>query len=520
MDPLVTAALVGTGQRAATEVATAPEVDTLITGLPQGDAERALLLRAGAWAVYKQAGALPEAAVEVPAPAPEEQLPACSAEATNLLRRVTEGTLLIEALDRMRRAKLRLPFDVLPAMLDLHPAEQRAAVAPVLGERGRWLARHNKAWAWVAQTVGDTSDGMPDDAETIWQEGTAGQRVEILRRLRAVDAAKGREWLEPVWKREKAELRADLLNALEVGLGVDDEALLEAALDDKAERPRTIAHVLLLRIPSSKLMARMQERAAAMLVYAGGKLDAKPPTAVDPQWLRDGLTEKTSSTSGQREFWLRQVLCRVAPSQWEQRYGAAPAALLTATEGSKWRIAIVESWTDAAERFGEAGSPTGGFAWCRPLWDFWRAATDKDIKQARGSRGGLLTQVLPLAAEADREAWALDAIADASATSEPSLDGVLGALPQPWSEAVGTAYIAGLRSFATSLTAQSKSAEPWDDTLEAAGLALPVACFAAALEPLETPESGNWYLQNFRRALDRLADVLRTRQRIYEEIPL
>src|SRR5258708_30607348 len=109
MDPLVTAALVGTGQRAATEVATAPEVDALIAGLPQGEIERALLLRAGAWAFYQQAGALLEAAVEAPPPAPEGQLPVCSAEAANLLRRVTEGALLIEALERMRRAGLRLP---------------------------------------------------------------------------------------------------------------------------------------------------------------------------------------------------------------------------------------------------------------------------------------------------------------------------------------------------------------------------------------------------------------------------
>src|SRR5258708_14781944 len=447
MDPLVTAALVGTGQRAATDAATVPEVDALIASLPQGEIERALLLRAGAWAVYQQAGATPESTVEAPTPAPEEQLPACSPEAANLLCRVTEDALVIEALDGMRRAGLRLPFDLLPAMLDLHPDEQRAAVAPVLGERGRWLAQRNKRWSWVAQTLADASGGLPDDAETLWQEGTAGQRVEILRRLRAVDAVKGREWLEPVWKREKADLRADLLNALGTGLGPDDEALLEAALDDKAERPRNLAQTLLLRIPTSKLMARMQERAAAMLVYAGGKLDAKPPATVDAQWLRDGLTEKTSAASGQREHWLRQALCRVAPAHWERRFGATPAALLTATEGSKWRGAIMASWAEAGERLREG-------AWAAPLWDFLRAATDKEIKQARGSRGGLLTQVLPLAAEADRESWALDAIAiaNASSNSEPSLDDVLGALPHPWSEAVGTAYIAGLRSFAATLT--------------------------------------------------------------------
>jgi hypothetical protein len=514
MDPLVAAALVGTGQRPADHIETAPDLDKLFADPLTSEAERALLLRAGAWSVYRQAGTLP-AVIDATSPAPDERLEPCSPDAAILLRRIIDGQMgdvLLEALERLRQSRLRLPFDLLPAALNIRDAEQRAALAPVLGERGRWLSQFNKGWSWVAQTLDSTGGDLPADAETIWQEGAAGQRVEVLRRLRSIDPSKAREWLDAVWKREKAEVRADLLGTLEVGLGPEDEPLLEQVLDDRAERPRSVAQHLLLTLPDSKLAARMRERATATLTYANGKLDAKPPTAGDATWTRDGLRNKPPQAKGEREFLLREALTCVPPTHWEQHFGLTPDMLLAATDGSKWRIAIVECWTDAAERFKSSG-------WAAPLWRFWSAATDKEIKQANGSRGSLLTQVLPLAAEADREAWALAALANAGPNDDPTLDDLLGALPRPWSEAVGTAYVRGLQAFAATLTEKSKSAEPWDDTLQAAGIALPRACFAEALQPIEIPATNHWYMQNFRRQLDSLADVLRTRQRIYEEIP-
>lgn len=514
MEPLVTAALVGTGQRAANAIETTPEVDGLIAGLPAGEADRALLLRAGAWAIYKQAGTVPDE-IEPTSAAPEEHLAACSLDTAVILRRLIDGQMgevLPDALERLREAKLRLPYDLLPTALNLRDTEQRAALAPVLGERGRWLSQFNRVWSWVSQTLNSTTEDLPADAETIWQEGAAGQRVEILKRLRAVDPGKAREWLDAVWKREKAELRADLLETLEVGLGPDDEPLLEQALDDRAERPRGVAQRLLLTLPESRLAVRMRERAVGMLTFANGKLDAKPPTAADATWARDGLRDKSPQSKGEREFLLREVLSRVPPTHWEQHFGQSPEALIEATNDSKWRIAIVECWTDAAETFASR-------TWAAPLWTFWGTATDKEIKQANGTRGSLLTQMLPLAAEADREAWALTALANAGANDDPSLDDILGALPRPWSVAVGTAYVRGLRAFAATLTEKSKSADPWDDTLQAAAVALPRTCFAEAIQHIETPESNHWYMQNFRRQLDWLADVLHTRQRIYEEIP-
>jgi hypothetical protein len=519
MEPIVTAALVGTARSRATSTATGTPIDPLTAALPEGDLERALLLRAGAWAIYRQAGQVAEQAAIVVAPHPPETLPACSPGVAALVESLFDGEhdeLLPEALDRLRQAGLRLPNLLLPAALRRTDADERAKLLPVLGERGRWLARLNPRWSWAAEAIAE--DALPENAETLWQEGTRAQRVELLRRLRAVDPAKAREWLDGVWKQEKADARVDLLATFEVGLGAEDEPLLERALDDRGERVRSIAASLLSRIPESALATHMRERGEAILVYANGKLDARPPSAVDKDWNRDGLPEKPPSTIGERTWWMIQVLIRVPPSHWERHFAASPEALIAAIGGSKWRIQIVESWTDAAERFGESER-----AWVVPLWRFWRAATEKEIKQARGSREGLCEQIAPRLPPEELEAWALALIADPAAKNEPDLDEALAMLPTPWSDAVGQAFVAGLLAFAASLTPTSKTGEPWEDALDTAARALPPSCFAAALEPIpltDAPEGKRQSLTYLRNAIESFVETIRLRARIREEIPL
>src|SRR5436190_1181360 len=69
----------------------------------------------------------------------------------------------------------------------------RPALLAVIGERGRWLARWNHDWRWAAEALPELADGVPADTETIWQEGTAAQRLAILRLVRGEDAVRGLE---------------------------------------------------------------------------------------------------------------------------------------------------------------------------------------------------------------------------------------------------------------------------------------------------------------------------------------
>src|SRR5947209_2931311 len=120
MDSIVKVALVGTARQENIEIATGTPVDELIASLPTGDVERKLLLSAGAWAVYTQAGRIPETIPALPEPALAETLRPCPASIAPQLYRLflgEYGSLLPEVLQRLRQAGMHIPHALLPSAL-------------------------------------------------------------------------------------------------------------------------------------------------------------------------------------------------------------------------------------------------------------------------------------------------------------------------------------------------------------------------------------------------------------------
>src|SRR5207249_4522578 len=141
MDAIVATALVGTAQQQKIDTTTGTPVDMLTEQLPVGEAERKLLLSAGAWAIYQQAGRVTESLPTASESAPPEHLAVCSPAITNLLESMLKGEhdeLLPDVSARMQRAGLRVPHELLPQALDVQGNELRTAIFPVLGERGSW----------------------------------------------------------------------------------------------------------------------------------------------------------------------------------------------------------------------------------------------------------------------------------------------------------------------------------------------------------------------------------------------
>ncbi|MGZ3715901.1 MAG: DUF5691 domain-containing protein, partial [Ktedonobacterales bacterium] len=129
MESLVAMALVGTAQRPNADTSTGTPLDAVTAALPAGETERALLLRAGAWAVYTQAGYVAERACPAVEPAPDETMAVCSQTAAILLDGLFKGRqsqLVPEALERLRCAGLRLPYELLPVALAVRDEGQRA----------------------------------------------------------------------------------------------------------------------------------------------------------------------------------------------------------------------------------------------------------------------------------------------------------------------------------------------------------------------------------------------------------
>lgn len=106
-------------------------------------------------------GAVAEGATDV-------QVPGVSARGRALLgemltdRAVASDPLLFEALALVARRGGSLPSPLLVRAL-AGPARRREATAAVLGERGRWLAAQNPAWAWALKASA-RPDAAPSDA--------------------------------------------------------------------------------------------------------------------------------------------------------------------------------------------------------------------------------------------------------------------------------------------------------------------------------------------------------------------
>ncbi len=512
----VTTALMGTARQEQADLATGTPVDTLVAGLPAGEFERQLLLQAGAWAVYRQAGEMAAHIEETPEPAPVETLPVCSQAIATLLQGMLLGEhadLLPMVLHYLREARLRIPHELLPLALAARTSSLQAATFPVLGERGMWLSQYNSDWSWVKNFLPASDGALPADAETIWQEGTIQQRCEILRRLRAIDAAKARVWLEGVWKQEKAEARLELLKTLEVALSSEDEPFLEKALDDRAASVKAIVPAMLARIPGSAFAQRMLSRADAIITNVQGKLKLDLPTAYDKAWLRDGIIEKPQSGLGERSWWMIQILAGIPPTHWEEQFSIAPATLIEMADSDKFGNSIIEGWSRAAQLFDAQ-------QWIEPLWDWWHRQQGK--KTLSGTTTSNMHDELIQHMPAQRiESKVLPMMLNAALLENADWDDLLDEVPAPWSSEFGGAYLRTLRQHIASLELSKKNYYPysdsWFNSLETAATRLPSSCLTTVLDTWPLPEADSWQYQQWHEQLQTFTNTLRIRQRLLEE---
>jgi len=516
MDPLVTMALVGLAHQGKIDLSTGTPADELLAALPDCEVERKFLLSVGARAIYYQAGKQAQQAVTAPEAAPGEQLRSCSPGAALLLSRLLSGeqaVLLPVALMRMSQRGLRLPPHLLPQALNSTGRETRAALLPVLGERGRWLSRFHSSWKWVQDVLPGSDVCLPPDAEAIWQEGSAARRAEILRYLRVVDPAKARAWLEAVWKLEKAETRGDFLACLEVGLSMDDEPFLETTLDDRSSSVRSMAATMLARLPNSAFLQRMRQRARRMITRQDGKLVVELPQELEKDWLRDGIIEKPPQKVASRSWWLIQVLSLIEPAFWEDHLGAKPGELFKLLTRDRWEMQVMEGWSKAALN-------SHASDWIMPLWNWWHVHYQEGLeKRHLTDYRERLIRCMPARVAEQTMLKMLNAYND---KSDSDCWEMLAEVRRPWSTEFARAYLQLLRKHCPrkKITAESFNpySDPWINDLPSLGLALPASCFDEVTHLWELPEDQRWGIQYIRNQLEECIATIHMRQKIDEEI--
>ncbi|WP_248963983.1 DUF5691 domain-containing protein [Sphaerisporangium perillae] len=267
--------------------------------------------------------------------------------------------------------------------------------------------------------AGDVSGaGEEDGVEThqLWEFGTRGDRLAYLRGLRAADPAKARALLRRGWESESPEDRAAFVHALAEGLSMADEPFLEAALDDRRREVRSQAADLLTRLPASRLGRRMADRAARCLRLSddGDRLLAEPPAACDAGMERDGVRSRAPGGTGQRSWWLQQVIAHTPLVFWTAHFGRTAKQIVALNIGD-WSREIRLGWERAAVL---QNDPT----WARALFAV-EPLTD-------------LLAVLPPGERADKAA---ELVRDQPVDGQLIM--MLGGVPAPWGAALAKAVL-------------------------------------------------------------------------------
>lgn len=431
------AALLGTARRAVPDLPDLGQAAVRPRAVP-GPREEALLDAAALGGAALRAGRRLDHA-EPPDAAPDDTRPVAPRRAVQLLELVLTQPpagaaqrvgLLVHWLRAADDADRRVPPVVLPLLLGMATGsrELRRPTAAVLGERGRWLAALREEWEWVADatagaeahTASRVSGIVPSADE--WARLPSTDRVAVLATVRGVDAERGRELVESTWATDSARDRRAHLETLRVGLGADDEALLESALDDRAGTVREAATELLDALPGSRRAARMAERLRP-LVHRTGLLgrgvDVTLPGEPDPAGVRDGLGKPPPRRSA-RGWWLEQI-CAGAPLEvWSELTGAEPST-------------AVKRLTDAQQPDLLAGIRRAVRGRRDPVW-----------AAALLERGWDATLVPALPREA-RERVALQRV-DATTDRVHELGAVVGSVDPPWSPDFSVALLSRLRA--------------------------------------------------------------------------
>ncbi|TWP52756.1 hypothetical protein FKR81_06355 [Lentzea tibetensis] len=298
----------------------------------------------------------------------------------------------------------------LPVLLAIGTARPglRAAITEVLGPRGRWLAATREGWAWALGSPQAVEEIPLDDVLDL----PSAQRVRALRRKRAFDpAGTGAFITEQFDVQRRASDRQVLVSALEIGLGVDDEELLELALDDRSSAVHDEALRLLRKLPGSSLAQRAEDRLGRGLWLTDDGFDVQtdelwtrqPDAGEERDLMRDGSEKGVAGR-------IRGAAASVPPSHWTARLETDEAGAARVLRQGTWASALLRG---VADRLGAAHDP-------RP-WAVAAAQTLTGMEQLE-MLGALPDEVAEQAVVAVSASWNYDL-----------LDHACAQLPSPWS---------------------------------------------------------------------------------------
>ena len=325
LQELVKAAMMGTSKYVPTAVPVLlQEVNDKITATSE-DREDAFLKLAAAYLLLEEAGSKLSVNTNRQPTAPEEPKLFVSAQASALLQQFIknkEEPLVDYFIFRcLTSEKVVLPV-LLPELLTraVEKKQQRGQLLQACGTRGKWLSGINPLWQKLLSPVG----------ENIWETGTWEQRKSFFKTLRQINPAEALALLQANLQEETANNRAELLELLQQGLSLADEAFLTLQLSDKSTKVKQVAYELLKSLPGSALYQALvafvkeavQIREERVLLITKKKVLHINEEAVLSEELFASGFEKVSSLKGiqDADHWLAQAITYLHPRFWQDHY--------------------------------------------------------------------------------------------------------------------------------------------------------------------------------------------------------
>lgn len=518
-DELLKTALLGTERASA--VATShpdPQLAALLQQQKDQTQEAALLTAAALISSYESSGMIAGTAGDLSlSSCAQDDRPRCGTGAASYLRRIFGGQflfLLPEFLLEVHAAKKRMPEELLPELLEAARKDSsiRAAVAAVIGQRGEWLAKLNQDWNFIGAQI----------TREQWETGTRADRLALLHQLRQSAPREAVVLLQSTWAADAPEDRAAFIAELQHALTMEDEPFLEAALDDRRKEVRKQAAELLMRLPQSALVERMWQRVSPLLRMkesAGSKLKkllGKPvlevtlPQQCDAAMQSDGVDLKPPQGTGEKAWWLQQMVRAVPPQRWERHLQLTAEQCVAAFNESEFYTALLPASADAAWRHKdprwakavlEAGMARGKEAGPIPVpGSNWEILLEAVEVMNPGERDALIIRTLDRHSNMADLTWGTK---------------LLHSCPGPWSELLGRSFLNVLRSMTQQMSA-GKVSPYWHGLGDLNDLAcrMPVSLTEEAQHgwPEDAPAK-TWF-----RPIQTVIEVLQFRSKMFKEI--
>lgn len=353
-DPLITAVLLGSARSPTLPPAPDPSLDEVWQAIPQENPAAALLHALSLTRCLQRAGAKSQPVSTAPStlPCPQETGAPLPPAAIDTARRLLAGEFaefLPEWLRLATAAGKVLPARVLPDFLTAATKNPtlRAAVPTLAGERGFWIARRHPEFSWLLES--STSE------ENAWDEGAPAERLAWLRQTRAADPARAANAIVSHWKDEDAGMRESILRLVAIQPEPCDEEWLEnLALKDRRQEIREPAAAALVSLPDSAFRHRALERVRGSVRIERRllrrNLILEPPAAFNPAWAADGIREKPPQGTGEKAWWLRQIIAQIPLDELPELLGIDSAALFTLPVDPDWRDTLIFGWIDSSTR--------------------------------------------------------------------------------------------------------------------------------------------------------------------------